>query len=341
MKTSTLLRFGHVATRYHLTGQRAPLNTMIALTDQCNARCAYCDIPARGRPGLESKALLRLIDELAEAGCARLGFWGGEPLLRPDLGALIDHAHALGLWTSLDTNGYLFPKRAQELHNLDHVVFSLDGFRTNHELNREAGAYDKVMAAIHRAAEMKKPFWTLTVLTRHNLGDIGMILDLAEATGGRAAFQVLHHPPGVASTEAGSLAPEPEALRDALRALLAAKEAGRPVAVSRGTLHHLITWPDYSQRCSYTPSRPRCLAGELWVNIDPEGQLFACSLWPDRKNPPNAVTEGFAAAFERLSAPPCRACLATCFTEVQGLFSLQPAALKEALVNILPTRSAP
>jgi 2-iminoacetate synthase ThiH len=58
MKTSTLLRFAHVATRYHLTGQRAPLNTMIALTDQCNARCGYCDIPSRGRPGLESKALL-------------------------------------------------------------------------------------------------------------------------------------------------------------------------------------------------------------------------------------------------------------------------------------------
>ena len=33
MKTSTLLRFGHVAARYQLTGQRAPLNTMIALTD--------------------------------------------------------------------------------------------------------------------------------------------------------------------------------------------------------------------------------------------------------------------------------------------------------------------
>ena len=45
MKTSTLLRFGHVAARYQLTGQRAPLNTMIALTE---AGCGKGELSADG-----------------------------------------------------------------------------------------------------------------------------------------------------------------------------------------------------------------------------------------------------------------------------------------------------
>lgn len=339
MKAATLLGFAHTTLRYHTLGVRAPLNTMIALTDQCNARCSYCDIPARGRAGLDSAALLRIIDELAAAGCRRLGFWGGEPLLRPDIGALLDRARARGLWTSLDTNGALFPRRVGELGSLDHVIFSLDGAREAHEANRGAGTYAGVIAAVECAAAHGIPHWTLTVLTRHNLGDIEHLLALAERTGGRAAFQVLHHPPGVASPEARALMPDPEALRAALRDLRAAKDAGRPVALSRAALTHLETWPDYREAYSYDPRRPRCLAGELWVNIDPEGRLSACSLWPDRKDAPNAATEGFGPAFARLQAPACRACLATCFTEVQQLFSLRPAVVAEALQNLLPQRS--
>lgn len=338
MRASTLLGFGQTVLRYHLRGERAPLNAMIALTDQCNARCSYCDIPARGRPGLDSAALLRLIDELAEAGCRRLGFWGGEPLLRPDIGALLDHAHSRGLWTSMDSNGYLFPRRVHELGSLDHVVFSLDGTREHHELNREPGSYDKVMAALRCASERGIPFWTLTVLTRHNLGDIEHLLDLAEIWGGRASFQLLHHPPGLASPQAQALLPSEEQTREALRALWAAKDAGRPVAVSRGTLRQLLRWPDYTQTFSFDPHRPRCLAGQLWVNVDPEGQLFACSLRPEVRNPPNAVTEGFGPAFARLPAPPCRACLATCFSEVQRLFSLHPDTVGDALRALRPSR---
>lgn len=339
MRARTLARFGRVALKHRLTAARAPLNAMVALTDRCNARCSYCDIPARGRPGLKTEVLIRLIDELAAAGCARLGFWGGEPLLRADLGRLLDHARGRGLWTTMDTNGYLFPRRVRELGSLDHVVFSLDGRAEHHEQNREPGSFPKVMAALAAARDHRVPFWTLTVLTRHNLGDIDFLLDLAEQYGGRASFQLLHHPPGVASAEAAALLPEPEHTRRALQYLLDAKAAGRPVAVSRATLHHLLTWPDYHQTLDRDPRRPRCLAGRLWVNVDPDGGLSPCSLVGLGAGAPNAVQEGFDAAFARLDPPDCRACLATCFTEYQHLFRLHPGPIVDAVRALAPPRS--
>lgn len=38
-------------------------------------------------------------------GSVQLGFSGGEPLLRPDLPELIQHAHQLGFYTNLITSG--------------------------------------------------------------------------------------------------------------------------------------------------------------------------------------------------------------------------------------------
>ena len=47
--------------------------------------------------------------------------------MRPDIGKIVDKAAELGLYSSMDTNGYLFPQRWQELRNLSHVVIALDG----------------------------------------------------------------------------------------------------------------------------------------------------------------------------------------------------------------------
>ncbi len=119
-----MLRMGSGVLGHKFFGLARPLNVMLAVTDRCNSRCRYCNIPGRGHPDETTEQLLKLIDEIAAAGAVRLGLWGGEPLLRDDIGELVDHAKSRGLYVTMDTNGLLWPERAAELRALDHVIFA-------------------------------------------------------------------------------------------------------------------------------------------------------------------------------------------------------------------------
>ena len=151
MKTATMVGMGLGALRHKATGWRAPLNVMLSVTNRCNARCSYCNIPQRKQTELTTQEIIDLVDLLAERGCLRVGLWGGEPLVRKDIGTIVDRCAAHGLWTTLDTNGYLFPQFADRLKNLSHLMISLDGRQKNHDANREPGSWAKTMAGVRCA----------------------------------------------------------------------------------------------------------------------------------------------------------------------------------------------
>jgi MoaA/NifB/PqqE/SkfB family radical SAM enzyme len=51
-----------------------------------------------------------IISELAELGCKKVHFSGGEPMLRPQLPDLVEHATGLGIRVTITTNGTLIDK---------------------------------------------------------------------------------------------------------------------------------------------------------------------------------------------------------------------------------------
>lgn len=85
------------ATRHRLTGHRAVLNATIVVTRRCSALCSYCSSPMQPARELETWEILALIDELARGGMARVGLTGGEPLLRDDIGHIVDHCADRGI----------------------------------------------------------------------------------------------------------------------------------------------------------------------------------------------------------------------------------------------------
>lgn len=318
----TLARFAQGWARHRLTGRPVPLNAMVAVTDTCDARCGYCAIPLRRTPDPDTATLVARIDALARAGCARVGLWGGEPLMRDDIGEIVAACRARGLWTSLDSNGWRYPERADALDGLDHLVLSLDGRPRHHDAQRGRGAHAKVLRAMAEAKARGQPFWTLTVLTRHNLRDVGYLIDLAEAHGARAAFQILHHPPALAGGRDEGLWPED--YHPVLERLLRAKRAGAPVANSRRGLEALLAWKDHTRS---TAPEGRCLAGRLFVNVDVDGRAYPCSLRIDGRGPP--LGDDAAATMAGLSHPDCNACTATAFTEYNLLFGLDIGTVAE------------
>ena len=111
-----------------LQGRPLPFSITFILTNRCNFRCTYCNIPARAAAELTSEEFCSAIDAFSEAGMARASFSGGEALLRDDAVAIIAHARRRGLFTSLNTNAWLVEARWSELRGLlDMLVVSLDG----------------------------------------------------------------------------------------------------------------------------------------------------------------------------------------------------------------------
>jgi pyrroloquinoline quinone biosynthesis protein E len=298
---------------------RRPLNVMFAPTDRCTGSCVYCQIPKRKSPEMSLDQVQRMLDQAAALGCQRLGIWGGEPLVYKDLGAVIAHAKKLGLFVTVDTNGHLIAENDDALSMADHLNISLNGDQAAHDAQCGAGAFEKTMRGIEHARGRYR-FWTITVLTQANLGQIDWLMDTAREYGFLTTFQPLHHNENLGAND--SLRPDDAALREAARKLLALKRRGAPVASSTKYLRHLIRWSDYSQiRTDQPCDCPACLAGSLYCNVDVDGSLYPCSLLIDDCAAPN-VKDGFGKAFAALPKLDCTGCLAGCFTEYNLLYHL-------------------
>ena len=301
-------------------GLRRPVNMMLALTDRCTGACVYCQIPQRKRPEMSLTEILRLLDEASAMGVQRVGLWGGEPLLRDDLGPIIRHIQKLGMFVTVDTNGHLIPECEEALQGVDHVNISLDGDRAAHDANRGPGAWDRTMRGIMHSVGRYR-FWTITVLSRHNLDQIDWILDTAKRLKFLTTWQPLHHNDQLGCNE--GLYPEDHELREAAKLLMARKKEGLPVAASFKYLEHLRDWPDYRvNRLERFKDYPECLASKMYFNVDTDGGVYPCSLFVDEMEAPDAREMGLAAAFGALPPPPCRACSAACFTEYNLLYGL-------------------
>jgi MoaA/NifB/PqqE/SkfB family radical SAM enzyme len=96
---------------------------------RCNLACAYCNEYDATSPPVPLPALLERVEHLARLGTSTLTLSGGEPLLHPQLEAVVERARHRGMMVSLITNGYLLsPERIQALNRagLDHLQISID-----------------------------------------------------------------------------------------------------------------------------------------------------------------------------------------------------------------------
>ncbi|MDR2951624.1 MAG: radical SAM protein [Treponema sp.] len=168
------------------------------LTSACNLRCVMCG--QYGDKGVmkdcaaeESKKTLpletwkRFIDEIAPQRPVTY-IWGGEPFLSPHLFPLAKYMVQKGLFVSVNTNGTLMERHAEEIvrDKWSTILVSLDAFRDVNDSLRGKGSYDKVIAgfkAINREKEKQKSNYPIlgivTVVTNKNYMDLD---NLAEAS---------------------------------------------------------------------------------------------------------------------------------------------------------------
>ena len=124
---------GTVKTEYEVATSKLelPLALLLELTHRCPLQCPYCSNPLELESvdsELSTKQWTEVLDQAAEMGILQVHFSGGEPALRKDLEALVQHAEALGLYTNLITSAVnLSQQRIDNLAKLGlaHVQISI------------------------------------------------------------------------------------------------------------------------------------------------------------------------------------------------------------------------
>jgi MoaA/NifB/PqqE/SkfB family radical SAM enzyme len=313
-----------------VAGRKSPFQMTFSLTNRCNFRCEYCHIPLQRRDEMTAAEWNAAADDLRAAGLGRVSLIGGEPLLRKDIGAVIDHLKATGVHTAMNTNGWFVAERMDDVAKLDLVCVTLDGPREVHDAQRHKGSYDRAVDALERLRGAGVPVVTMTVLTPRGIGAVDHVLDVAASMGFQAFFQLEH------DADTDVLLPiarrsDDAAVASAARALLEKKRAGRPVGNSARLLEaHL--------RDRYLGSCADCYAGMYYGYVLSDGTVAPCLLTQGQVEPGNGRREGFARAFERLAAPTGPGCACVPTHAVNQVLELKPAAVWEALRLALASR---
>ena len=283
--------------------------------------------PRRRRRGPERRwdTALPLGDQLAQLGCRRVGILGGEPLLRSDVGELIDHVRARGMACVLTSNGLMVPRRIEELRSLSTLVLSLDAPGPANDAQRGAGVFAAVQRALAAARAAAIPVKLNAVMSARTAPHLDALLAFCEAHDLHVTVNVMRSGAPDLWHQAATLRAEDEAIRRLLERLADLARTNSRLLFSEVTYRYAMRWGDYArdryeehELAADDPRRrdgPRCQAGRYYLSIDPDGTAYPCVATAGRITGGNVVADGVEAAWRRLHGHGCVACYSPCLVE--------------------------
>lgn len=319
MKILTNLKIGALLLYSALFRKRVPLFVSWAITHRCNSHCKYCGIPLLKTKELTTKQVFGIIDELAEMGACFIVFTGGEPLLRNDIGKIVDYCKKRGVSVSIDSNGVLVRKRISDIRNIDLLQLSFDGPREVHDLQRGKGSYDKVIEAVKIARKHHIPVTLNATLSKyHKCEDVDYVLSIGKKYGAEVRFQPVVNEP-LASKNVEELFMDREMRKGIFDYILKKKNEGYSIQNTRAGLSYLRDYPK-SEHIKCGAFRINCL-------INPKGDLYPCTFFDTKIEPYNCVNLGFREAFQKSKPITCNSCVCNKTLDASKLFSLDPTAV--------------
>jgi len=131
-----------------------PKSIDINPTAKCNLNCSYCWGPDHNIPdGLSTEDWKNTLRFFAERGTGAVVFTGGEPLVRKDIGQLVQFAKYQGMKVTLSTNTLLLQRHSDEiLPYIDEIGIPIDGSNPEANSKMRLGnprAFDSSVKALH------------------------------------------------------------------------------------------------------------------------------------------------------------------------------------------------
>jgi pyrroloquinoline quinone biosynthesis protein E len=251
-----------------------PYTLVAELTYRCPLQCLYCSNPldfAQARNELSTDDWQRTFGEAAALGVVQLHLSGGEPLLRADLPALVQHAHRLDLYTNLITSGVLLDEdrlRALRGAGLDHVQLSIqDTIAENAEVVAGVRSHERKLAVARLIVKLGLPLTLNVVLHRLNIGRVGELIRLGAELGAQRLELANTQYYGWALANRRALMPTREQYE------LAESIVRAELPRYRGAMEIAFVQNDY-----YSGEPKPCMGGwgRSYICINPSGEVLPC-----------------------------------------------------------------
>ena len=252
--------------------RRGPFFLSHLVTGRCNCRCPTCIWRDNEAEELETSVIERLYRGTRDAGFVLNAIWGGEPLLRQDLGRLCRSSRENGMMTTVITNGLLLPDRAREIGKEVHcIIVSLDypDSKGHDSFRGMPGLFARAVEGIEVLRRMDSPEKIVIncLLHRGNENMMGQMADLARSLG--VSLWVCPAKEGILK-ETGETNKEAltsrESEQQAASELLSLKKRGYPINNSR----------TYLQRYLLNMTPYVCRVPFVYVTVTPEGNVTNC-----------------------------------------------------------------
>ena len=307
-----------------------PFEVQAAVLNACNLRCTYCRCPDEKIDLLTTEQWTDTIRGLAALGTMRIKFQGGEPTLRADFRDLCAAAQAQGILTAVVSNGLQFRAKPNLLDHVDEIVFSLDSVTPAHtDRMRGAGVHARVVDAIDLARARGVRLFINMVVTNQSIDEIEPMLEFCEARGIGLNAQPVVFGRKYYDDAARPFALSDEQVRSMHRRLAAWKRAGRRLMFAASTYDRVMDWSDYGEISHRSEGASTCMAGRMYIHIEPNGDVHPCAQHTAAFTPKNIARDGLEAALTHVQRHDCGDCFSAYLNERKALFGLRPAALLE------------
>ena len=174
----------------NLGGGRYPLLGQWELTCRCNLHCVMCYTDCFNTPDLISQELslseiIRIMDEIREAGCLELTLTGGEPLARRDFLDIYAYAKQKGFLVTVFTNGTLVtPKIADYWVQYPPAVIEISFHGLTEQsfdhITQGPGSYARCMEGISLIRERNLPLTLKTTGMTINRNEVLKIKEFVD-----------------------------------------------------------------------------------------------------------------------------------------------------------------
>ena len=172
-----------------------PLLVHLIPMRRCNLACTYCNEFDDFSPPVPTEEMFRRIDHLAALGTSVITISGGEPLLHPELDAIIVRMRQHGIIAGLITNGYLLtPERIARLNRagLEYLQISIDNVTPDDVSLKSLKVLDKKLHWLAEHAEFAVNINSVVGGGIHNPEDAVVISRRALDLGFTSTLGVIH-----------------------------------------------------------------------------------------------------------------------------------------------------
>jgi len=308
---------------------RHPVLAHIVPVRRCNLACVYCNEYDNHSDPVPTSEMIRRIDRLAALGTTIITFSGGEPLLHPELEALIRTIRNHGIIATLITNGYLLnATRIKSLNEagLDQLQLSIDNVTPDDVSQKSLKTVDRKLELLAQWAKFDVDVNCVVGASLCNPGEALTVARRAWSLGFNTIVGIIHD-------GSGQLLP----LTDDQRKVLEAIMEGREPTFLSFTRYN----PFQVNLARGMPNDWRCRGGSRYLYICENGLVHWCSQQRGKPGIPllDYTREHLDREFK--SIKPCaRYCTIGCVHRVALLDSFREAP-RETLARLFASRREP